>query len=130
MTIDYEQYLGIPFAHDGATPNEGFNCWSLVRYLYAKHLHIHLDTVPFDGRDIASCVHAIQTGKHVYNEVSKPTEFDILLMSLRNAPCHTGMFINNTHLIHAVDGYGVIITKRDQLVHIGYQPLGVYRCPQ
>ena len=126
MNVDFEQYLGIPWSAQHNDPKRGFNCWSFVRYLYTRHKGISLPQVQFCPHDIRSCIAGIVKGREYYTKVTNPNPWSIVLMAKRREPCHVGMMINTTHMIHALEGMGVMITRLSMLEHYELKVIGVY----
>lgn len=120
----FQSLVGIPFVDGGRTPEEGFDCWGLVRYLY--HLRgVELPLYLIDPRDrkAVSAEMADAAAKH-WQRVEQPLIGDVVLLELaEGVPNHVGMYIGGEDFIHAY-GASVVI---DRLRHWQSRIVGFYR---
>jgi hypothetical protein len=127
QNINFEQYLGIKWSATGENTQDGFNCWTFVRFLYQQHLQIDLPTFDVNAMKLKDCVIKTKAQMPKYTQVRIANIWDISLMSRRVEPSHVGVYIDKQHIMHCVERQGVIITNKHQLENQGFKELGVYR---
>ena len=118
------QYIGIPFEDCGRTPH-GWDCWGLVRYVYAEHLSIELPE--FDYRDtsnLAEVAGLFDSGLDRWQEVTTPETFDVVLLVLAGRATHCGVYVGGNRMLHVLHGCATsIIRCRSHL----WKPRGFFR---
>jgi probable lipoprotein NlpC len=99
-------YVGIPFRSLGRTI-AGVDCWGMVRLVYAAELGI---TLPgYDGlyisteerAEIAAIVGEATSGPVWHDVSTAPVEFDVAVFRRGELPCHVGVLIGGTRMLHA-----------------------------
>ena len=98
----YKSLLGVPFVDGGRTPEEGFDCWGLSRYVYKEIKGIELPTFAI------SCKDASAIGERVEIEVEKrwkkveiPEELCVQVMRFNSIFCnHIGIYIGEGLFLH------------------------------
>ena len=132
------KYVGAPYADNGRSIEEGFDCWGLSLCAIYDIFGIKLPDRNYQPR---SCVETSSkeyysdvffNGKDYYlsdyvHEVKKPKYGDFILLNfiLNCFPLHVGIYIPTKHqLLHSSLEHGVILTK---LHHSNMKIEGIYR---
>jgi cell wall-associated NlpC family hydrolase len=107
------KYIDIPFAECGRS-EKGADCWGLVCLVYCNELNICLPD--FAGmyatcKDQGRISRLIDQQRPVWQRVpeGEQREFDLICIRIQNRPWHVGIVLNQTDMIHALDGAGVVI---------------------
>lgn len=120
----YDDLLGIPFAEKGRGL-DGFDCWGLVQYVYARELKIQLPGYEWiyqntitDCRDISAAV-LNQSAEHWQKVEQKDAQqFDVIIMRMRGLPMHVGIVTRAGRMLHCIDGIGV---SHESYVNVRWQ---------
>ena len=119
----WKKYERALFEEKARGPNK-FDCWGLVRAIYEND---HPDkiilpsydecymttTQPDDKKKISETI-AQQKQSH-WIEVTKPKEFDVVLLKINNFPMHVGIVIRKGVMIHCTQGINTAIEKYDSM---------------
>lgn len=114
----WNKYIGINFAEKGRTI-EGFDCWGLLKYVYN---HDHPSRVILPGyEDLYNSTNDRETLGRVmfeerqdhWREVTKPQEFDAVLLRMGGVPMHVGIVTKPNHMIHCALGIGTAHERFD-----------------
>lgn len=104
----YRRYLGMPFV-----PLQ-FDCWSLVRQVYADELNIHLPRVTIDAANMRAVVAEFRGQQNIrrgFCEVHQPEHLAVMEYGRVNA-CHVGLYVetpNGPKILHCDEGSGVVL---------------------
>ncbi|MBF0260460.1 MAG: C40 family peptidase [Magnetococcales bacterium] len=106
-------FLGRPWV-PGADGPCAYDCWGLVRAVYRYRYSIDLPVIPADAESILSIKSAIADGVRIvkWESIPSPCEGAVLLMSHGKIPHHVGVVVmvcGQPHVLHAVEGSGVVI---------------------
>ena len=126
------QYIGIKFRYGGQTLETGFDCWGLFRYVQKRHFSRQLAEIKLIEYQPQAIENEFNTNPELGNwyQVDEPENGDGVLMSTAKCPKHVGVWISDGEtvgILHAVDGYGVIFTSRQNLMRSGWKILNYYR---
>lgn len=85
-------YIGLPYV-DGGRERSGLDCWGLIRLAYLELDGIALPLLPghYDTLALARAIEEQAKGGD-WTEVLRPKERDAVVMSLREAPHHIGIW--------------------------------------
>lgn len=101
----WEPYVGKPFTANARGP-EAFDCWGLVRAVYAAELGIDLPRYgEIDARQLMAVARRMAAAEldDPWHLVALPQEFDVALMrSPRGgaAIVHVGVMVDEGHVLH------------------------------
>ena len=84
-------YLGIRYKYGGNTPETGFDCSGLVRYVVGQALGLVL---PRDARSIS------QVGSQVSTEELQPGDL-VFFNTMRRPFSHVGIYVGEGRFVHA-----------------------------
>ena len=122
---DYQSLVGIPFRDGGRTPEEGFDCWGLVRYLYQQRgVELPLYLIDPQDRDAVNAEMMMEAAR-CWQQVSPPAIGDVVLLELaEGVPNHVGIYIGGGDFIHAYNKSVVIDRLRNwrSRVVVFYKP--------
>jgi cell wall-associated NlpC family hydrolase len=120
-------YVGKPWANGAAGPL-AFDCWGLVRAVYAERFGIVLPAVDCDAHAPLAVRHAFAAGRQGEDwlPVADRREGDVVLMGQARRPHHVGVWVAGG-VLHAVEGSGVVHQTPPRLAVHGWRLLGAYR---
>src|SRR5215510_675242 len=99
--------IGTPYAAEGASPEEGFDCSGLVTYVYARALQLAL---PRHTTDLA------RSGVPVAPAELQPG--DLVFYDTSHRPfSHVGIYLGESRFVHAPSTGGVV---RVENMRVGY----------
>ena len=132
--IDVKAYLHVPYLDNGRD-EAGWDCWGLVRAVYAAEAGIDLplwDTI--DSRDEAGRAVAMVKESAAWLPIEPGSErsLDVLLLRESGRPCHCGVVISPPHFLHARRGAGTCVSSYrsgDRREQWWRRLLGIYRHP-
>lgn len=106
-------YIGLPFQDGGRGPLS-FDCWGLVRDIYARELGILLPSYgEISAKDLVRVAREMDgPGQAGWIEVATPAPFDVVLMRAptgRRAVVHVGVMIDADRLIHVEEATASVI---------------------
>lgn len=98
------EYVGIPFVLKGRT-RQGADCWGLVRVVLHEQFNIYLPSLDMFYDDLATdhiapIIGDMQNSGH-FAIVDSPQAGDVVLMTFFGQPCHVGVCIDSSHVIHS-----------------------------
>jgi len=102
-------YLGKPWQNGAAGPH-AFDCWGLVRSIYAQERGVTVPAVDVDALKPLAVRHAFESHAEYskWQPVAHPyADFDVVLLSQASRPHHVGVWFGG-RLLHSVEGTGVI----------------------
>ena len=123
-----DKYFGKPWAN-GASGPDSFDCYGLVRAVYAAELGIDLPVVPVDAHSPLAVRHAMLNQDEYANwieVVGDLADFDVVLMSAAKHPHHVGIWICGS-MLHSIEGSGVVFQSADSLKRHGWNIVKRYR---
>lgn len=122
------EFVGIGYRDDGELPEDGFNCWGLLRYIQSRYYNRHLPAAAIGNADACLLMHASALHTGVYSQVSTPEDGDCVLLRAGTNP-HVGVYLSNDGggVLHSVAGMGVIWTPIHDLNRFGYARRIFYR---
>jgi cell wall-associated NlpC family hydrolase len=91
-------YLGIRYKYGGNSPNTGFDCSGLVRYVVSEALGLVL---PRDARSIS------QHGSNVGTDELQPGDL-VFFNTMRRPFSHVGIYVGEGRFIHAPASGGAV----------------------
>lgn len=123
-------YLGKPW-RIGANGPTHYDCWGLVRAVYADRLQIALPAAGLEFDDMAKQLEVFRDHpeRGRWSQVARPTEYDAVLMAHGRYPVHVGVWIEagpSQRVLHACRP-AVIAQDTVALKAHGYRVCGVYR---
>lgn len=97
------ELLSAPYNTRGASPEEGFNCYSLVCYVRETYFHLPtpcLEILSFD-QDVMS--HMLMDQEKEWEMISEPEPGDLVVMKSYGATFwhHCGVYMGQGQVIHA-----------------------------
>lgn len=107
--MNVAEYIGLPY-QDGARGPEAFDCWGLVRHVLAREFHVKLPAYEY-GATASERQAVITALRPQYREVP-PMPGAIALCSVAGRP-HVGVCIDADHVLHAREGTGSVLERRD-----------------
>ena len=90
--------LGISYRFGGNTPDSGFDCSGMVRYVFQNTLGLDL---PRRAEEIS------RVGTHVDRAALKPGDL-VFYRTLRRTFSHVGIYLGNNRFIHAPSAGGAV----------------------
>ena len=111
-----KKYLGLPFKHQGRNVTEGFDCWGLIKAVYADAGIQLFDLESYE-------VNWAKGGKNYFLEnyseqwqkVENPQFMDVVLFKTSDlAVNHAGLILNDSRFIHAGKA-GVVVSRLGEL---------------
>lgn len=119
------QYLNQPWvAHDN-------DCWAFFCRVQRERFGRIVPDIEVDAANVMACVRAF-TGhgeRQNWIETQTPAEGDAVLLSQGRQPTHVGLWVDvdGGGVLHCVQGAGVIFSRPQNLLLIGYNMLASYR---
>ena len=108
-------YLTAPYTIGGRSVVEGFDCWTLLVDVYAKHKSVTLPSFPHVSRDNLNQIkNSITSGNAMegeWEELGKPVHLCAVGMSkLSKCLHHVGVYIDidGGKVLHAFKGSGIV----------------------
>ena len=103
-----DAYTGIPFRADGRT-REGLDCWGLVVMVYRERLGVSLPEFPGAYPDespesLRTAAGVAREERKRWTRVESPRPYDVALLRLQGLPCHVGVVVSKTAMLHAMAG--------------------------
>lgn len=121
-------YLGKPWRNGAAGP-DAYDCYGLVRAVYADRYGVQLPVIDTDATKLVACLHALRdyAGYDQWLHVSEPEEGDVLQMGCAHHPHHVGVYVAPGRVLHSVQGAGVVLQPFGSLPLSGWHVLEMYR---
>lgn len=120
MSCWWAGYVGLPFADGGRGP-EAYDCWGLVRAVYARELGIELPAYgEISARDLARVSRAMGTGQaeDCWRVVESPRPHDVVLMRAAagsRAVVHVGVAVDPHRLLHVEAATSAVVVPMAHL---------------
>ena len=125
-----EHYIGRPWVSGESGP-AAFDCWGLVRAVYADHYGLFLPAVDVDAASPLAVRRALSGGaeRDRWYLVHLPADGDVVLMGHAQHPHHVGLWLDcdGGGILHSVRGAGVVFSARPALAASGWNIHGFYR---
>jgi hypothetical protein len=102
-----DKYIGIPYRENGRD-FDGIDCWGLARLVYKEELGIELPSFAeeYDVGDTREYLQElIAQHKEGWEPVDSPSKGTMVLFKILGNESHVGVAVNETHFVHARDGY-------------------------
>jgi cell wall-associated NlpC family hydrolase len=127
-------YIGLPFADNGRT-RDGVDCFGLLRLVLSERFGIHL---PAFAGAVVSTEDAAEIARIIRGEMQPWAEIpkgharagDVVLMRLRNQPCHVGLVVSPVRsgawMLHAEVGTDSCLDSYDGARWRG-RVIGIFR---
>ena len=113
--------VGIPFKDGGRNPNDGFDCWGLVSFVYALRGRPVEDYIisATESALIDGIISTAATSKWVRVGMGELKEMDVLTFRLDpqhpNFVTHCGVYTGNGRFLHSLQKIGVNVSRLDDL---------------
>lgn len=108
------EYVGVPYKLHGRTKS-GADCWGLVRLALVERFGKDVPSFTDEYFRLDEAADAIvRNRKDMVIAVEKPEVGDLVLMRIRNAPCHVGLWVGDGYVLHA-DPAGEQGSRMEQL---------------
>lgn len=111
-----EHLIGIPYLNKGRNPEQGLDCWGLLRVFYHEYMGIDLpgyDDTYADSFDRAATSNAIGANQHHWHLVTNPEFGDAVLCRLNGHACHVGVYLGNSQMLHTQSGHDSALDRID-----------------
>lgn len=108
------RYVGLPFRDGGRGP-DAYDCWGLVRAVYADRLGIDLPSYgEISARDLVRVARAMGAAQDDgWATVAAPQDFDVVLMRSGRGggdrTVHVGVMVDAHRMMHAELATGVTV---------------------
>lgn len=105
------KYLGKTYKHLGRAPEEGLDCWGLIKCIYADRGVNIFDLETYDpdwsrqGKN-----YFVEHYYTAWQKVTPPRIMDVVLFKRGGIANHAGLMLDKFHFIHA-SKQGVVINK-------------------
>ncbi|CAB4195907.1 outer membrane lipoprotein [uncultured Caudovirales phage] len=114
-----DHYVGIPFEINGRS-RSGVDCWGLVCRVYADRLGIilpdKLGIYADNSRgNLEEVALAMGVEKEKWNEVSDPSDYDVVLMRHGPLACHVGVYVRGRVMLHSNYGCDSVVESVDSI---------------
>jgi cell wall-associated NlpC family hydrolase len=124
--------LGIPYTLNGKSPEEGFDCWSLTRFVQEKVFGRQLPEAHIEDDSVACYIKAMMEGRdHCgWVQTKEPIHGCVVELTMSKYPHHCGTYIDLTDpttkikakgLLHSLKGSGVIFDPWNSLKAAGWR---------
>lgn len=102
-----DAYIDLPYKIDGRD-REGVDCWGLVQLVYREILGIALPAKngwhEEAGSDWAKIAAMMKEEAQRWEDVFRPSEFDVILMRRGPLACHVGLCVGGGLMLHISEG--------------------------
>lgn len=108
------KYVGIPFVDLGRTPEEGFDCWGLLTWIYEHELGVDLgDRMRLVQDQVDSNIEAYREVRFsgLWEKTSEPKVGDAILFTINGRHPHVAVYIGMGRMIHSPRGGSVCIER-------------------
>lgn len=113
----WNDYIGIDFKEKGRD-RSGLDCWGLVCLVYREKLNTILPSYENAYATTNSLdqinTHIVGT-RNLWDAVSAPHEFDVILLKIKQMPVHVGLVTKAGFMLHCERGVGVVHERYDGL---------------
>jgi cell wall-associated NlpC family hydrolase len=122
-----ESYIGKPWENGKQGPH-AFDCYGLVRAVYADQLGITLPIIPTDAENVSAIRASIAAEQqdNAWQPVEELHDFDIVLLSQAHTPEHVGVWVCGS-LLHCIRKAGVVYQTGQALRRHGWRIVAQYR---
>ena len=111
-----QHLIGIPYQNKGRNPEQGLDCWGLLREFYREFMGIELpsyDDTYTDAFDRVSTSYAIDAHNNQWYRVTEPAFGDAVLCKLSGHACHVGVYLGNHQMLHTQMGHDSALDRID-----------------
>lgn len=129
-----EDYIGIHWTFGGQTPDTGFDCWGLFRYIQKTYYGLDLPDIAVNEESLRDSIVAVSEfeaheERQNWYEVDVPEDGDGVLLRLARYPHHVGVWIDageQAGILHAIEA-GVMFNSPASLKSSGWKIAKYYR---
>jgi len=110
--------IGIPYISKGRDKSIGLDCWGLLREFYFQQFNLQLPSYADqyqDSFDKASTELAIQSNYSDWVLIDTPQFGDAILCRLAGHPCHVGVYLGESKMLHTQSGHDSAIDMIDSV---------------
>jgi len=118
-----QNYIGLKYEKLGRGP-ESYDCWGIIIKVYKDVFGITLPDFLYTA-DIAGYIETVKNKKELFNKIESPETGDIVLMKIKTAPIHTGIYISPGFVLHGYNEITGIVF--DKIANWQNQIEGFYR---
>lgn len=125
-----EDYIGIPYKKGGRNPQEGFDCWGLLAYIYKVELGIKFkEQYNIVSGETLKITKAFKeaTESNRWVKITLPEIYCGVALSQNKKIHHVGVWVRGGCL-HAIKNLGVVYNTRTSLRIQGYNKVEFYKC--
>lgn len=126
LGLSVREYLGLPWERGE------FDCWGLVRLVYACELNITLPLVFVDAGNYRDVVRAFKghAVKQYFKKIEQPTNFCVVGICEGDELSHCGVYLDTNdgpRILHNIKDDGVVCQALSELKLYGFSIEGFYR---
>lgn len=118
-------YIGLPYKAGD------FNCWGLVREVYAEQYMIKLSAIPVEADNLRQLINTIEQTSERNNWIKTitPCEGDIVLLRQSRHLIHVGVWLKTDGggVLHCIKDTGVVFQSLQSLMLSGWKIESFYR---
>lgn len=126
-----EFYLGIPWKVGGRNPDQGLDCWGLLRYVYKLQFGIELPEHAAPATSLAPSDHVTEDelNAHTWVELVSPAVGDVVALGKQQGFCHVGIYVETPapSLLHSSFNCLSAIIPLKVLYRQGFHHVKYYR---
>lgn len=130
QTINYSDWVRLPYSTGEQSFSAGFNCWGLMQTFLACATGQLVHECDVDYTDAEACAAEAekQFAKELWLPIEYPQSFCVVQMTHAEVPHHVGVYvpINGGMILHTTATTGSIYSKRHQLAELGFRIVGFY----
>lgn len=111
-----QHLIGIPYRNLGRDPEQGLDCWGLLRVFYREFMGLDLPSYTdayADAFDRIATSRAIDAHQNQWHCVTTPEFGDAVLCRLSGHACHVGVYIGNNQMLHTQTGHDSALDRID-----------------
>jgi len=99
----------------GGRDRGGLDCWGLARLIWAERFGWQAPAYDTDYQQREQMAGLVATGVEAdgWCEVDRPRVGDAVLCRLAHLPCHVGVFVGRTSMVHIMMGINAAIERLD-----------------
>lgn len=126
------RFVGLPYADRGRGP-DGWDCWGLVRLVYARMLEVELpscagDYVCSEEAAEVSALLAERASDGGWMRAATPRSFDVALLRRGRYDSHVGVMIDGRRMLH-MEGQDAAKVARLDDPRWSHRVVGTFRHP-
>lgn len=106
------KYIGLKYEKLGRGPM-AFDCWGIVMLVYKNEFGVTLPDFRYPP-DLTGYLAEVRDKKTMFREIPEHTKKtgDIVLMKIKTAPIHVGVFCEPGHILHGMNAESGIVFDR------------------